>query len=232
MNFDNYFLWRRVDPGFYDTYAIPKYLRRLLPTDKSAIVVDFGCGYGQLLRALVEEGYRNSVGIDVGKGAIDFCRANGLTVLDASDFDATNAVFEKADFVIASHVLEHIPKNEIVHTLEKIRAYLRPEGQLLVMVPNAQSNTGSYWAYEDFTHCTLFTAGSIYYVLRAAGFEKIEFVDIDCTLGRRWLVKLFRKFFMLFYKANKKFWNLVTSSSYHRPSEQIFSYEIKVIAKK
>lgn len=43
------------------------------------------------------------------------------------------------------------------------------------MMPNAQSNTDCYWAYEDFTHYTLFIAGSLLYVLREAGFTNIEF---------------------------------------------------------
>ncbi|MGC9101323.1 MAG: hypothetical protein ACP5HC_08750 [Caldisericum sp.] len=41
------------------------------------------------------------------------------------------------------------------------------------MVRNVQSNTGAYWAYEDFSHFTLFTSGSIYYVLKMAGFDEI-----------------------------------------------------------
>ena len=38
-----------------------------------------------------------------------------------------------------------------------------------------QLNTDCYWAYEDFTHYTLFIAGSLLYVLREAGFTNIEF---------------------------------------------------------
>lgn len=50
------------------------------------------------------------------------------------------------------------------------------------MVPNAQSYTGAYWRYEDFTHNIMFTAGSSTYVLRSAGFENIEFLDPDGTM--------------------------------------------------
>lgn len=100
----------------------------------------------------------------------------------------------------------------------------------MIAVPNAQSNTGCYWAYEDWTHTTLFTSGSIYYVLRSAGFEKIEFLDIDCTLDCSILKSFVRKFFLMIYKLNKKFWNKITCSSYHLPSPEIFSFEIKVKA--
>lgn len=101
---------------------------------------------------------------------------------------------------------------------------------MLISVPNAQSNTGCYWAYEDWTHTTLFTSGSIYYVLKSAGFNNVEFIDRDCTLGQNSLKRFLKKYFLKLYILNKSFWNKVTSSSYHEPSPKIFSYEIKVKA--
>jgi hypothetical protein len=108
---------------------------------------------------------------------------------------------------------------------------LKIGGQLIVMVPNAQSNTGCYWAYEDFTHSTLFTAGSLYYVLCAAGFSQVEFIDIDCTAGMKPFKKLMKKCLLGLYIFHFGFWNKVTASAFHSPSPQIFSYEIKAIAR-
>ncbi|MBL0306338.1 MAG: hypothetical protein IPQ25_09965 [Chitinophagaceae bacterium] len=82
-----------------------------------------------------------------------------------------------------SHVLEHIEKEKIIDTLIHIRKnLLKKGGVFLLMVPNAQSYTGAYWRYEDFTHNIMFTAGSCIYVLKAAGFENIEFIDPDGTI--------------------------------------------------
>ncbi len=102
---------------------------------------------------------------------------------------------------------------------------------LLVVVPNAQSNTGSYWAYEDFTHFTLFTSGSVPYVLKAAGYDKISFVDRYGLDGTPLIRKLFKSFFLFLYCLNYKFWNYITSSFFHQPSPQIFTYDIKVLAR-
>jgi hypothetical protein len=99
-----------------------------------------------------------------------------------------------------------------------------------VYVPNAQSNTGSYWA-EDFTHHTLFTSGSLYCVLSKAGFAQVEFIDADCTAGmrprRRWL----KRRLLTIHTANYRSWNRVTFSATHPPSPEIFSYEIKAVAR-
>lgn len=87
------------------------------------------------------------------------------------------------------------------------------------------------WAYEDFTHNTIFTAGSLCFVLKSAGFESIEFLDPDGLESSRPIVKWLRKFFMFVHKANIIFWNRVTNSSFHCPSPQIFTYELKALAK-
>ena len=138
----------------------------------------------------------------------------------------------KFDVIILTHIIEHIQKSKIITTLTFIKnEFLSENGKLLIAVPNAQSNTDCYWAYEDWTHTTLFTSGSIYYVLKAAGFDKIEFLDIDCTLGSSKIKSTVRKFFLMLYASNKKFWNKITHSAFHQQSPQIFSYEIKVKAK-
>ncbi len=131
-----------------------------------------------------------------------------------------------------SHVLEHLEKSTIIRTLQSIKQYLlKPEASLVVMVPNAQSNIGCYWAYEDFTHNTIFTAGSLCFVLKSAGFESIEFLDPDGLEASGPIVKWLKRFLLFAYKANSNFWNRVTSSSFHRPSPQIFTYELKALAK-
>ena len=130
-----------------------------------------------------------------------------------------------------SHLLEHIPKNEMIETLRLIREHLLSEmGQLFVAVPNAMSNTGAYWAYEDFSHETLFTSGSLLFVLRAAGFKNILFLDPNGTAGSVSLIRWIKLALLFLYKLNFNFWNVVTDSAFHRPSPQILSYELKALA--
>jgi hypothetical protein len=127
-------------------------------------------------------------------------------------------------------VLEHIEKPRIVPTLRRIRERLMAPGAgLAIMVPNAQSPTGAYWAFEDFTHHTLFTAGSLLFVLRAAGFQSIEFLDPLALEGSR--LRWLRRPLLALYRLNLQLWNKVTGSAFHRGSPQIFSFEIKVIAR-
>lgn len=229
----SYFEARNITPEYYKNYKIPFYLQKRLPSNKEARILDFGCGFGQILKELRRLGYKNIFGADVDKEAIRFCKSQGFSVIDISDLNEFVHNYKSYfDMIIMSHVLEHIPKDEIIPTLRKLKQVLKDEGIIFIMVPNAQGNTGAYWAYEDFTHTTLFTSGSIYFVLKKAGFEDIKFVDIDCTEGLSKLKKLIRILLMKYYKFKIDFWNKVTASYFHEPSPKIFSYEIKVMAKK
>src|SRR6185437_1801552 len=139
--------------------------------------------------------------------AIAHCRSVGLTCHDGRDESFIPSHEGLYDFVVMSHVVEHFPKDEIIPLLCRMKTLLKQGGGLIVMVPNAQSNTGAYWAYEDFTHHTLFTSGSLYYVLRAAGFAEVVFLDPDCLAGSVWYKKFFRKVLLKLYRANYIFWN-------------------------
>lgn len=226
----DYFNARGLDKDAYQNYEIPRYLLDILPANKNTRVLDIGSGLGQFLKALRELGYNDIQGVDIDLEAIQYCKNAGLKVEKISNITDIKGKYE---FITMMHVLEHFPKEEIINTLSFVKTnLLAQKGQLFIAVPNAQSNTDCYWAYEDFTHSFLFTAGSLKYVLYTAGFKNIDFIDQDCLVGIKFHKKIIKKFLLHIYKFNKKFWNRVTNSSYHLPSPQIFSYEIKVLIKK
>jgi len=226
-----YFKYRRVSESTYESFDIPFWIESRLPNKKNKIL-DYGCGFGQVMTSLNKAGYSNIYGVDIEDDALEYCAKIKLNVKKLDLLDLENPFDFKFDAIVISHVLEHIPKQAVVDTLKVIKEkFMSEESYLLIAVPNAQSNTDCYWAYEDWTHNTLFTSGSLYYVLKAAEFEVIEYLDIDSTEGRSFLQKYFRKIFLGIYKINKRFWNIVTNSGFYKESEDIYSYEIKCLAK-
>jgi SAM-dependent methyltransferase len=210
---------------------VPRYLAAELAGDRSAELLDIGCGGGNLLAALREAGFARLRGVDVDQAAVAAARSRGLEVQLIESLPAFLGGHPAAfDVAVMSHVLEHLPKHEIIGTLRLVRSALRPGGRLFLMVPNAQSSTGPYWAYEDFTHSTLFTSGSVLYVLRQAGFGGIRFLDPAATADASWPGRLVRAALLPLYRARLAFWNRVTGSAWHAPSPPIFSYEIKATA--
>ncbi len=232
MKFDDYFQLRGVSADAGNPGALPAWLRRALPADRQAPILDLGCGLGRHLRQLLHAGYTRAMGADVSRAAIETCRDAGLRaepVADLDDFAREHA--GRFAFILMSHVLEHLPKDEIIGACKSIRSMLSPGGALCLAVPNAQSRTGCYWAYEDFTHQTMFTSGSLLYVLRAAGFSSVEFLDVDgladTPAGTRWI----KRCLLWAYRANTRFWDRVTSNAYHAPSPVILGWELKAIAR-
>ncbi len=230
-NYHCYFNLRNVNEEYYINYKTPRYLLEVLPENKGASILDIGCGFGSLIRELIKAGYSSVKGLDLSDHAIDFCLKQGFDVQKSSIAEYSEASKHKFDFIIMSHVLEHLKKSEIINTLKQIRGnMLKESGKFCLMVPNAQSNTGSYWAYEDFTHTTLFTSGSLLYVLKAAGYKNIKFLDRNGTDNSSFISKLFKNIFLPFYRAKKRFWNKITSSVYHAQSPEIFTFELKALA--
>lgn len=222
----DYFEARQVDTETYINYKLPSYFKQL---PKDAKILDFGCGLGQSLRAMKNLGFTNLYGADINALAMESLARTGIkSKLIVNYQEVYDEDYSKFDVIILSHVLEHFPKEDIIPFLQFInQRLLASNGTLFVLVPNAQSNTGCYWAYEDFTHHTLFTAGSLLYVLKYAGFKTIEFFDIDCFEGVSPLKKPLRKILLLLYRFKTKLWNFATASSFHTASQVIYSYEIK-----
>lgn len=224
-----YFEARGISTRKYDDYRAPHFLiSRLDPQSK---ILDYGCGRGQLMDFLKNHGFSRVYGVDILDAEVNDLKQRGFK---AKKINAPGEVadpeFKNFDFIILNHILEHIPKDQIISTLKVIReSLLGPSGKLFVMVPNAQSATGPYWAYEDFTHSTLFTSGSLGYVCKMAGFKNISFVDIDCTEGQSFFKKLARKLLLKLFHFRCKIWNLATASRYHHESPVIYSYELKAL---
>jgi len=72
------------------------------------------------------------------------------------------------------HILEHIPKSEIIAFLTAVYQALTPDGYLVIEVPNmANPITGLNIRYADFTHEVGFTELSLGYVLKSVGFSVV-----------------------------------------------------------
>ena len=233
--YNDYFLSREVDFEKY-VIGVPNWLNGVLESLCSdARILDIGCGPCTLLLGLRDRGFSNLYGIDLDDAAVQWGNSKGLNIekIDLTEYYPT----EKFDFISMNHVLEHIEKDKVIQTIKHIATnLLKPEGYLYISVPNGQSSIGCYWAYEDFTHYTLYTTGSLKYVLSQAGLRHVNFVDINSYGAENWWVAksvriLIKTVFLAIYKVRVKFWNWVTGSAYHASSPIAYGWEIKALVK-
>lgn len=138
--------------------------------------LDIGCGGGNTLKAWV--GLQDqSIGLETDPKAAAVARAQlGLEIRTGrlEDQDFPPASF---DVITISHVLEHVP--DPGDTLSRCAKLLRPEGEILIWVPNFESPLrtlfGPAWfPYEVPRHRWHFSAGSLRALLGAAGLRMVE----------------------------------------------------------
>ncbi|WP_445779494.1 class I SAM-dependent DNA methyltransferase [Shewanella sp.] len=149
------------------------------PEDKSAAILDLGCGHGTLVHFAQQAGYRNAQGVDASKQQVELARKLGITNVVQGDLMETLKAIpsESLDTVIAFDVIEHFTKDELIDLVDAIHAVLKPTGCWIIHAPNAQSPFFGVVRYGDFTHEQAFTPSSIQQLLKASGYRKVNFAD-------------------------------------------------------
>jgi SAM-dependent methyltransferase len=156
-------------------------LKPSVPTDRSAHILDVGCGYGFALRALRRLGFYNLKGLEVSSQQAERCRKAGFDIevcANSTEWISVNA--QQFDYVVLLDVIEHVPITEQIVLLRAIYRCLRPGGRLIITTPNANAILANRWQYNDYTHHSSFTEHSLYFILKNGGFETVQ---IDATKG-------------------------------------------------
>lgn len=115
------------------------YVRPFLDHVKSPLAVDFGCGRGEWLEMLSEEGFR-SQGVDLDQGMLSSAQRKGLDVYLGDGNDYLRRIPDKTVSVLtAFHVLEHLPFDKIIDFFQQSRRVLMPGGLLIAETPNPEN---------------------------------------------------------------------------------------------
>jgi 2-polyprenyl-3-methyl-5-hydroxy-6-metoxy-1,4-benzoquinol methylase len=147
----------------------------LLNTAKEGIVLDLGCGYGELLMLLKEKGWSRSYGIDISQEQIAKAKELGLQTVEVADaFQYLAGKKESFSIITAIDIIEHFSKDELLKLLGYIQSALRPGGTAIFRTPNMDAPYTSTYAYGDFTHQSLLNYSSAEQLFRSAGFSQVE----------------------------------------------------------
>jgi SAM-dependent methyltransferase len=145
-----------------------------------ADALDLGCGRGEWLELLGEDGFE-ARGVDLDDGMLAACHERGLA---ARHCDALAALRAEPDnslaLVSAFHLVEHLPF-ELVQDLiaESLRA-LRPGGLLIMETPNPENLTvGATSFYRDPTHVRPLPPDLLGFAAEHAGFGRQRIVRLQ-----------------------------------------------------
>jgi len=142
----------------YQAFALKKGMKMLEP----------GCGRGEFLNNFKNLGI-DVVGVDVSLEAVNF--KNGLDV-KLCDVEKESLPFNDNtfDIIYSKSFIEHLYYPE--KYLEEAYRVLKPNGLLLTLVPDWESNYKIY--FDDFTHRTPFTKIALNDAYRMYGFKDVE----------------------------------------------------------
>lgn len=144
------------------------------------MLIDVGGGVGNFVRAARARGWDASV-LEPVPDAIRDAEAHGIPARLGGVEDLAPG---STDAISMLHVLEHLP--EARASLEHVRAALRPQGVVLIEVPNAGSmarrSTGDRWyGWWPGQHVYYFTKRTLAALLRRSGFEPLDVRNITLT---------------------------------------------------
>jgi SAM-dependent methyltransferase len=162
------------------------YLPYLKEAGITSAILDIGCGRGEWLELLQEEGIE-AKGIDNNRSMIDKCEASGLQVVCANAIDYLRSLADESIGAVTSfHLIEHLEFDILLKMIEEIIRTLKPGGLLILETPNPENAlVGSCNFYLDPTHRKPLPSELMQFLLEARGFVDVEVITLHPLLAGR-----------------------------------------------
>jgi 2-polyprenyl-3-methyl-5-hydroxy-6-metoxy-1,4-benzoquinol methylase len=142
-------------------------------------VLDLGCGRGEWLELLREEGLR-ARGVDLNRMLVEACRQQGLEVVDGDAIGYLRSLPDASlGVVTAIHLIEHLPFDAFVKLLDETVRVLKPGGVTIFETPNAENVlVGSNTFYLDPTHRNPLPSAVVKFLAEARGLCRLEVMPL------------------------------------------------------
>jgi SAM-dependent methyltransferase len=174
------------------TPHIRSIVEAFFPRDRSARILDLGCGYGAILSILRNAKYTDLSGVDGSPEQAAQARGLGFKNIHEGEIRSfLRGVPEgRYDVAIAFDVLEHFRKEELLDVVDEMRRVLAPGGRLILHVPNAEGIFCGSSHYHDLTHEMAFTRGNIHQIAGACRLKVVAIrEDVPVVHGIRSLAR-------------------------------------------
>jgi cyclopropane fatty-acyl-phospholipid synthase-like methyltransferase len=141
-------------------------------------VLELGCGNGLFLRFLTNQGVKDFIGVDGDPRIIEEIPTElvpFIHIYDFDDFFISEVANRRVDGLVLFDVLEHFTPNDAASLLKSVSNLLSKDGRIVIRVPNMASPLALGVQYNDVTHQTAFSPGSIRQVASVAELETVAF---------------------------------------------------------
>ena len=141
----------------------------------SSDVLDIGCGRGEFLDLLRQQGI-SARGVDINDEMAAICRQRGL---DATGGDALTHLLAQPDAslggLFAAQVVEHLEPDYLMRLLDAAYHKLRPGSRIILETINPACWYAFFASYiRDLTHVRPLHPDTLQYLMVASGFQRVE----------------------------------------------------------
>jgi SAM-dependent methyltransferase len=132
------------------------YLDRLVrdhfPSDRSARILDLGCGHGAILWAAARAGYTQLAGVDASPEQVAAAQRLNIPGVRLGDLMETLAAAPDAslDAVVLFDLFHYFPPEQQAAIADAVQRVLKPGGRWIVHVPNGEALFGARMRYWDY----------------------------------------------------------------------------------
>jgi SAM-dependent methyltransferase len=127
---------------------------------KDKLLIEIGCGDGDFLNELKNNGFTNLIGIEISPSyEKKFCDLN-IIICDAESFLRSIEV-NSVGVILALDVFEHINIKSLNNLLQVAHNVLSEDGKIIFRVPNMGSPLGMINYFGDTTHVTPLNLSSV-----------------------------------------------------------------------
>jgi len=177
------------------------WIERAGPGREQLPLLDVGCGRGEWLELMREEGLKAS-GVDVNRVLVQQCRENNLEVTEADLISHLRSLRAASlGGITAFHVIEHLPIEVLVKFLDETVRVLKPGGLIICETPNPQNVlVGTCNFYFDPTHRNPLPSPITQFLLESRGFTDVQVLNLNPSdeapvAGDSELVRRFNQYF-------------------------------------
>ncbi len=156
------------------------YVTKFPASGEQGLIVDVGCGRGEMLEVLIAAGHE-VMGIDLDNNMVEVCRAKGLPVVKADGAAWLAACpSETLKGVFSAQVIEHLLTPEIERFIRASLAALRNGGVLVMETINPRSlHALANHFFADVSHVRPIHPETLRFMCEQAGFADVALMELS-----------------------------------------------------